>query len=104
MGTLNESLILSNIVASGRMGMLLWGLSFSSWATTYTKCPLQRPKLLRGQDDIEGIRLRRREADGPIPWIPAVRAMVFGSFVHRCIGEIFVSQVGWLVRPPHIIR
>ena len=59
---------------------------------------------MRGKDDIEGIRLRRREADGLIPWIPVVRAMVFGSFVHRCIGEIFVSQVGWLVRPPHIMR
>ena len=46
------------------------GLFFSSWATTYTKCPLQRPKLFREQDDIEGIQLRRREADGIIPRIP----------------------------------
>ncbi|EJK62071.1 hypothetical protein THAOC_17333 [Thalassiosira oceanica] len=39
------------------------------------------PKLFGHQDDNEGIRLRRREADGPIPQIPAVWADVFGSFI-----------------------
>ncbi|EJK54804.1 hypothetical protein THAOC_25537 [Thalassiosira oceanica] len=45
------------------------------WATTYTKCPLQRPKLFGHQEDMEGIRLCRREADGLIPQIPAVWAV-----------------------------
>ena len=80
------------------------GLSFPSWATTYTKCPLQRPKLVPSQDDIEEIHHRRRQADGPIPWIPAVRAMVFGSFGRRCIGEKKIGKVGWLTRPKHIIK
>ncbi|EJK50317.1 hypothetical protein THAOC_30732, partial [Thalassiosira oceanica] len=50
-----------------------------------------------GQDDIEGIRLRRRGVYGPNPRFPAVWADVFGSFVRRCIGEISLSQVGWLI-------
>ena len=62
------------------------GLSFSDWAATYVECPLHGRNLFRHQDDIEGIHLRLREVDGPIPQIPAVRAMVFGSSGRRCIG------------------
>ena len=34
------------------------------------------------QNDVEGIRLCQHEADVPIPQIPAVGDMVFGSSVH----------------------
>ena len=61
------------------------GLSFSDWAATYVECPLHGRNLFRHQYDIEGIHLRLREVDGPIPQIPAVRAMVFGSSGRRCI-------------------
>lgn len=42
--------------------------------------------------NMEGIRLRRREADDTNPRIPAVDAVVSGSFVQRRIGEIWFSQ------------
>ncbi|EJK52219.1 hypothetical protein THAOC_28536 [Thalassiosira oceanica] len=55
---------------------------FPSCATTVLRTNDTQPKLLREQDgDMEGIRLRRREADGANPRIPAVGAMVFGYFV-----------------------
>ncbi|EJK43973.1 hypothetical protein THAOC_37533 [Thalassiosira oceanica] len=63
-------------------------LNFPSWATTVHTMPTSRPKLLREQDDMEEFHLRRREADGPNPRIPAVGAMVFGSFVHHRAAEI----------------
>ncbi|EJK67406.1 hypothetical protein THAOC_11568 [Thalassiosira oceanica] len=50
--------------------------------------PTSRPKLVGHQDDIKGIHLRRREADGPNPRITAVQADVFGSFVRRRATEI----------------
>ena len=42
------------------------GLFFPSWTTKYLEWTLWRPKLVPGQDDMEGIHLRRREVDGPI--------------------------------------
>ncbi|EJK49500.1 hypothetical protein THAOC_31618 [Thalassiosira oceanica] len=36
----------------------------------------------------QGIRLRRGEADGPNPRIPAVGADMFGSFIRRRVAEI----------------
>ncbi|EJK74493.1 hypothetical protein THAOC_03824 [Thalassiosira oceanica] len=46
------------------------------------------------QDDMEGIRLRRRETYGPDPQIPAVGAdVVFGSFVRSRFGELSFSPV-----------
>ena len=53
---------------------------------------------------MEGILLRQGWTYGPNPRILAVGADVFGSFVRRCIGEISFYEVGWLVRPPHIMR
>ncbi|EJK57565.1 hypothetical protein THAOC_22379, partial [Thalassiosira oceanica] len=64
------------------------GLSFPSWPTTVRTMPTSRPKLLRGRDDMEEFHLRRREADGPNPRIPAVGAMVSGSLVHHQAAEI----------------
>jgi len=53
-----------------------WGLSrgflFLAGLLQYARYPLQRPKLLREQDDMEGIRLRLREGALTIFWIPAV--------------------------------
>ena len=80
------------------------GLFFPGWATLRTKTTLIWPKLVPEQDDIEEFHLRQREADGPIPWIPAFRAMVFGSFGRRCIGEKKFGKVGWLIGPTHIIK
>ena len=71
----------------------IWGLSFPGCAALRTKTTLSRPKLFGHQEDMEGIRLRRREADGPIPQIPAVWADVFGSFVRRRVGEIRCPKI-----------
>ncbi|EJK57656.1 hypothetical protein THAOC_22275, partial [Thalassiosira oceanica] len=84
--------------------LLAYGASFSNRAARRAKWTLSRPKLVPSQDDIEEIHLRRREADGPIPWIPALRAMIFGSFRRRCIGEKKIGKVGWLIRPTHIMK
>ena len=39
------------------------------------------------QGDAEGIRRCRREGDGPIPMVPLVPTMVFGSPVRPCVME-----------------
>ena len=54
-------------------------------------------------DDIEGIHLRRRELVGGIARIPELRAMVFGPFVRRCIGEKTGCKDRWLLGPTRII-
>ncbi|EJK68547.1 hypothetical protein THAOC_10262 [Thalassiosira oceanica] len=68
-----------------RLGAFLF---LASWATTVRTMPTSRSKLLRGRDDMEEFHLRRREADGPNPRIPAVGAMVSGSLVHHQAAEI----------------
>ena len=69
------------------------GAPYFELYSTYGKTTLSRPNLLREQDDIEGIHLRLREVDGPIPRIPASRADVFRSSVRHCIIELHISQV-----------
>ena len=49
------------------------------------------------QDDVEGIRLRRREVDGTIPQIPEICADVFGSSVRPRLIELCLSQDNLLV-------
>ena len=63
-----------------------------------------RPKLLREQDDVEGICLRRREADSTNPRIPAVGADVFGFFILCCIGDLVLASRLACQAPTHIMR
>ena len=76
-----------------------WGFLFLASPPTYGKTTLSRPKTFREQDDIEGIHLRLREVDGPIPRIPASRADVFRSSVRHCIIELRISKDRWLLGP-----
>ena len=89
---------------SARAGDPPEGLSFPGFAALRTKTTLSWPKLVPEQDDMEEFHLCSRGADGLIPWIPTFRAMVFGSFGRRCIGEKKIGKVGWLTRPKHIIK
>ena len=53
-------------------------------------------------NDVEGIRLRRREGDGTIPRIPEICADVFGSSVRPRLMELCISQDDLLIsRPTH---
>ena len=51
-------------------------------------------------NDDEGIRLRRREVDGPIPRIPEICADVFGSSVHPRLMELCISKDNLLITGP----
>ena len=56
----------------------------------------------RPQDNVEGIRLRRREVDGTIPQIPEICADVFGSSVCPRLMELCISKDDLLIyRPTH---
>ena len=53
-------------------------------------------------NDVEGIRVRRREADRPIPRIPETCADVFGSSVRPRLMELCISKDNLLIsRPTH---
>ena len=70
---------------------MLGGLFFPSCATYLTKydtyTDFHGPKLFGDQEDMEAFPLHRRGEACPNPQIPELRAIVFGSFVRRCIGE-----------------
>ena len=52
------------------------------------------------QDDVEGIRLRRREVAGTNPRIPEICADVFGSSVHPRLMELCISKDDLLITGP----